>query len=611
MKILLISHGFPPDSFAGTEIYTYNLAKELLEIGHEVFVLYPCFSGMQGNYPIQLSVYKEIPVIKIKKYSFKKLFIQTYNDSDIDKIVEELIPYINPDLIHINHLLFLSFNIINILHEKKIPIVMTLHDYWFICPQVHLHKNYELCNSKNVNDCSECISKQGYSYDIRNIKYRDLFALDIISKIDIIISPSLFLRDKFSKYANINPSLIKHIPNGISTNNIIKTHELNQAFKQRKEKIVLGYFGNIFKAKGLHVLLEAFYKLDTDKYDLKIYGRLEESYSKSLDYNFPDWKQYYQGSYDNDEVLFLLKNIDVLVFPSIIFENYPTVILESLIAGVPVISTNIGGAKELINNNSYGLLFENMDAEDLKDKILSIDFKQLNIMKENLLSYQAYTFKEHVRDLDNIYQKLIPKQNFNSGIGKNVDANFFHLFFKADSFKFVSNLFIDTGSGFNEKELVQNICETSEDGKFLTLFNIPQSSYPKIESLRFDPLEGQFCVLKLNKIIVKYTNNEKTLTSDEIKKIITTNGMLNELGEIFFYTTDPQVVLPLSGEIMSISIEGELRILGLDEIIHEKEQIIHQKDQVIVAINSSWAMRIGKSITWLPRKVLNLARRIF
>lgn len=169
-------------------------------------------------------------------------------------------------------------------------------------------------------------------------------------------------------------------------------------------------------------------------------------------------------------------------------------------------------------------------------------------------------------------------------------------FFFTPHYKIVySSLYVDSGKGFNESELLVEKIILKSGCLFKITFDL--SSYSKIESLRFDPIEGNFCALKINGINIKHSNNEKTLTCDEIKKIINSNGIINDSGEILFYTTDPQVVLSFSGEIKSISIEGELRIMVFDE--------------VIAAMTNSYAMKLGKMITWLPKKVLNYLKRIF
>jgi len=111
--------------------------------------------------------------------------------------------------------------------------------------------------------------------------------------------------------------------------------------------------------------------------------------------------------------------------------------------------------------------------------------------------------------------------------------------------------------------------------------------------------EGRGCSFKLKQIAITQSIKKKVIGFNDIKELVTHNGIMNENGEILFYTTDPQVVLPFSGDIENLTIEGELSIMSFD-------QIIQYKDQVIASMNRSYAMKIGKMITWLPKKVLNI-----
>ena len=120
-----------------------------------------------------------------------------------------------------------------------------------------------------------------------------------------------------------------------------------------------------------------------------------------------------------------------------------------------------------------------------------------------------------------------------------------------------------------------------------------------------------FLCLKISHIIIKYSNGEKLFDFSELKNILTCNGEINDTGEVVFYTTDPQLILPFGGEIKKISIEGELRIIGFDQVIQHKDQVIQHKDQVISSIQKSYAMRLGKMITCLPRKFHNVIIKPF
>lgn len=568
MRILLVSHSFPPVSYAGTEIYTYNLARSLMTLGHEVLVVYRTSLDKYGNYSIQINSFDNIPILTINKLFYKENFKKTYFDEKIDELFASIIDTIKPDLVHINHVMNLSMGIVNVIKKRKIPVVMTLHDYWLICPQIHIHKNFDLCYSKNEADCSLCIEKQGFTKDIRHIKERDMIAADILNKIDTLISPSIFLKNKFTEFFNLDKRKILHIQNGIAVENA--DHNI---IAYSRDKIVLGYFGFVAKYKGLHILLEAFEKIDKTKYDLCIYGLLDPTYAEFLDNTYKWWRNKYYGPYKNYGVINLMRNnIDVLVFPIIIYENCPTVINEALYAGVPVICVNIGGASELIRENANGLLFNNLEPDDLKEKIESLTDETLDRLKSNLKKHQPYSFKEHAMDIVNLYKKHIFSKIKVFGSESNIIDKFFNLLNYKEGCHFISTLFIDTDNGFNGKEYVQQVASLLENNNFSVTFDL--KGFTNIKQLRFDPLENKFCRLKIIKIISETSTGTKEYLFSEISSNIITNGKILSDGYIDFETLDPQVVLPILGEVKQITIEGEIQVhntaVRLNDILNQK-----------------------------------------
>jgi len=73
------------------------------------------------------------------------------------------------------------------------------------------------------------------------------------------------------------------------------------------------------------------------------------------------------GAYDNSQIDNVLSQIDVLVVPSIWYENAPLVIQEAFMAGIPVVTSNIGGMAELVRDEDNGFLFEVGNIESLSE----------------------------------------------------------------------------------------------------------------------------------------------------------------------------------------------------------------------------------------------------
>ncbi|MCX7680015.1 MAG: glycosyltransferase, partial [Spirochaetes bacterium] len=132
--------------------------------------------------------------------------------------------------------------------------------------------------------------------------------------------------------------------------------------------------------KGIENLLRAFVDLE-DNFALCIAGKGAAEYEEYLQQKYSHGKITWLG-YINQEDFF--SRIDVLVVPSIWYENLPTVIIEACNHGIPVIASNIGGIPELVKDGVNGFLCEYNNIEDLKKKMVHIS-GEINQWKKKAL----------------------------------------------------------------------------------------------------------------------------------------------------------------------------------------------------------------------------------
>lgn len=156
--------------------------------------------------------------------------------------------------------------------------------------------------------------------------------------------------------------------------NINKTEILNFSF-----------FGTLKTEKGIHLIIETalFFNKNNPKLKFLIYGDGPlMSYLKNI--NIPNL--FICGYVDNVE--YLLDSTDVLLLPSIIPEACPTIILQAMSKGIPSITSNIGGQKELVKDRINGVLMKNNNLESLINNILLLndDIEFYNLLANNNLS---------------------------------------------------------------------------------------------------------------------------------------------------------------------------------------------------------------------------------
>ncbi len=139
--------------------------------------------------------------------------------------------------------------------------------------------------------------------------------------------------------------------------------------KKNKPAKQLLFVGQIEEHKGIIFLIKAFQELAAPDMTLSIAGTGSQlSVAKELASS--DKRIIFLGLLDKNELTNNMKEAEVLVVPSLCYENSPTVIYEAKAVGLPVIAANLGGIPEIVTENDK--LFNPGDATDL--------FKQLSYM---------------------------------------------------------------------------------------------------------------------------------------------------------------------------------------------------------------------------------------
>lgn len=420
MNILQVIHSFPPEGMAGSEIYAYNLSKALSD-RHRVSVFYRIKDADMEEYGLKRDDYDGLKVYKInntlKDYNSLE---RIYRNPDVEKKFSEVLDEVNPDIVHIQHLLFLSTGIIDLIKRRNIPIAFTLHDYWLLCPRGQLlRRDLQLCSDPLRSNCLTCIagglspgriSKKLFSFLMQGnfLKRADIGLTGIYDKVDLFISPSEFLRDRFIEFGMPQEKII-HSESGMDLG------LFNDVKKTDSERIRFGYIGTLIPSKGPHILIKAFNRISPDKAVLKIYGRAPVN-NGFFDYHSRiKWLSKgnkgvrFMGGFDNKDIAGIFCDIDVLVVPSLWWENSPLVIREAFITKTPVMASDVGGIRELVREGVNGFLFGRGDVRALSDVIKRVveDPGLINGLK------QGYGRIENIEDdagrTESIYSALLKK----------------------------------------------------------------------------------------------------------------------------------------------------------------------------------------------------------
>jgi len=232
---------------------------------------------------------------------------------------------------------------------------------------------------KNLHN--KTTSKIAANYEKESLEWADI--ITVVSK------------DAFDHYKKMGLN-VYHIPNSIDIDSLsIKSD------RRYKKQII--FAGRLSLEKGVNVLLDLIKILPQDINLIILGSGPKENLLKNLKKSNVN----YLGYLPKNETISLIRGSDILIQPSLI-EGISSTILEAMACKVPVITTNVGGNKELIKHNQTGILIEPNNSQKLLEEIKKL-FANHEI--KNKLIDSAYTNVQYYdwKNIGNLYLNLYAK----------------------------------------------------------------------------------------------------------------------------------------------------------------------------------------------------------
>jgi len=386
MRILYAVHQFFPTHYTGTERFILNLARQMHIMGHtpRVFTYETAemFGIGQSDSMIRKCYnYQGLSVISVKhKIIPPKIDFSIY-DQEIEAVMKDILSKEPFDILHVGHPMR-NGSVIKEAKKRNIPVVLTLTDFWLMCPRIiAVAKNRRLCSGPNEgkscsSNCYEDLIQEEVSQRFKEAK-------DLLKSVDVICSPTHFLGDIFEDVFGVEVQVVRH---GIQYSDI---HSGKRKYK-RENRVVFGYIGTILPHKGVHIILSALSYMNSKDINIKIYGNYfgeKDYYDYLINMVRGDNRVQFLGEYKDEDLSDIISGIDCMLVPSLWWENSPLTVLTSLAYKVPVITINMGGAAELVKNGVNGFNFEIGNPKDLAEKMMAIASNPLILdeIKENII----------------------------------------------------------------------------------------------------------------------------------------------------------------------------------------------------------------------------------
>jgi glycosyltransferase involved in cell wall biosynthesis len=389
VDVVIATPHFPPFHTGGTEWESCQKAMELLRRGHAVRVVsvetvrdspHPAVSAVDDTY--QGVAVHRLSLARVERGVDRA----EYDNAALAGYLETWLAARRPDVFHLFSGYLLTARTLDVARRLGSATVLTLMDYWWLCPRITMVRSDGRLSDLPIDPatCAQCLAEERRRYRLparvfpraarwwwrhrpsrsSPLEERLAYHRAALRQVDLVISRSAFLGNTIM--ASLGPRPIVVQPQGVDV-------PQEPPLKTAAPRLRLGYLGQIAPHKGLHVLIDALRLLADAAVELTIHGDLDrfpEYAARVRQQAGADARVTFAGHFvDRRSLAERFARLDVVVVPSLYYENLPNVILEAFAHGTPIIASNLGGMREAVRHEVDGLLFETGNAADLAAQI--------------------------------------------------------------------------------------------------------------------------------------------------------------------------------------------------------------------------------------------------
>lgn len=381
----------------GIGSYVYYLSNILASYRNRIYIVTKGYSEEEKK------LCEKIWVFRLKTFRTPLLELLLFYRLSSKKLME-IGRKFSIDIAHVNLPLVPSFAVPKSLGKA---LVATVHSTWKGENEGLKHESFlELnANEKIVRSCNHILR---------------FFEYGLLKRSDEIIAVSKYTKKELLESYDLNANKINVIYNGVDVNKFKPSNNKNKIKKElglSADKIIL-YVGRLYCRKGLPTLLMAapliLRKFKNVKFVIsgKGFGGEEDRFRAFANRLKVGENVTFIGYFPDEELPKLYQAADIFVLPSV-YENMPFALLEAMATALPVVTTNVGGIPEVVQEGKNGLLFNPLDFQGLAEKVLyllenpafasEIGFFGRKTVKEK------FDWRHIVKQVLKVYDKVLPK----------------------------------------------------------------------------------------------------------------------------------------------------------------------------------------------------------
>ncbi len=372
MRILQVS-AYPPGRYGGSERFAIQLSERLAERGHEVTLL-------TSNFDKQV-FYEEVNRVKIYRY---KCINNLWNVNPLTIILPKLLREGgNYDVVHAHGHIFFTSN--------QVALAKIFKKYKYV---LHLHGGI-IPESNSSGEKRFLVKKWFYDPTIGYFTVKTADIIASVSKRDIESAVKIFRceREKFV-----------WIPPAVDTKKFCNNHNSNNGFNN------ITFIGRLEPWKGADLFIEIAKKISRINSDTRFTVVGDGSLKYELIKSAAGYPIRFLGAVNHDNIPNILSESTVLILPSRL-EGLPTVCIEALACGVPVIASNVGGTCEIVQHGRTGFIFNLHELDKAVEYALNIinnpDLKLKMGLTGSRIVEKLFSWDEITRRVEELYSKIV------------------------------------------------------------------------------------------------------------------------------------------------------------------------------------------------------------
>jgi glycosyltransferase involved in cell wall biosynthesis len=415
LRVLLVCHGLAPESVGGVEQHVEGLAAALRAAGHGVEIDARTARRDLPQGTLVADAGGPVPVTRVVyRHEGLSALRDLYRVPLLEAAFRAFLANRRFDVAHVHHLTGISLGVLGELAAAGVPAVVTLHDYWLICPRGQMwHRRGERCELVDPARCAECLHPTWPAWvpaagGEAVVAERHADAVAALRTAAAVVVPSARVLPPFAALG-LEPARVTVVENGVDVGALRRLPPPARAGGALR----VGYLGTLIPSKGLDVLIDAVRLLAPGTATLAVHGNAvpyhgdEGFLTRAFARLAPGDGVCYHGPYRTSDLPRILADLDVVAAPALWHEAFGLTVREALAAGRPVVVSRVGGLQDAVADGTEGFVVPPGDAAALAAALqrLAADPALLARMGQSARA-RSRGFAEMAADLVAVYRRV-------------------------------------------------------------------------------------------------------------------------------------------------------------------------------------------------------------